>query len=104
MLKYKIKCRGISGIDGLNILSTRYTEHIKHQIYCLFKGYRIKSISYSEIFRRIRKIKPVLNNNINNKLGCIIDSTGYKITIRGNYLRHKWYKMRKGCVKLHVKI
>ena len=61
----------------------------------------IKSISYSEIFRRIRRIKPELNN-INNKLDCIIDSTGYKITIRGDYLRHKWHKKRKGWIKLHV--
>ena len=61
----------------------------------------IKSISYSEIFRRIRRIKPELNNT-NNKLDCIIDSTGYKITIRGDYLRHKWHKKRKGWLKLHV--
>ena len=61
----------------------------------------IKSISYSEIFRRIRRIKPELNN-INSKLDCIIDSTGYKITIRGDYLRHKWHKKRKGWLKLHV--
>ncbi len=51
----------------------------------------IKSISYSEIFRRIRRRKPELNN-INNKLDCITDSTGYKITIRGDYLGHKWHK------------
>ena len=62
----------------------------------------IKSISYSEIFRRIRRIKPDLNSNINNKLDCIIDSTGYKITIRGDYLRHKWHKKRNGWLKLHV--
>ncbi|ARD84647.1 transposase IS4 family protein [Ferroplasma acidiphilum] len=61
----------------------------------------IKSISYSEIFRRIRRIKPELNN-INSKLDCIIDSTGYKITIRGDYLRHKWHRKRKGWIKLHV--
>ena len=61
----------------------------------------IKSISYSEIFRRIRKIKPEINN-INSKLDCIIDSTGYKITIRGDYLGHKWHKKRKGWLKLHV--
>ena len=61
----------------------------------------IKSISYSEIFRRIRRIKPELNN-INSKLDCIIDSTGYKITIRGDYLRHKWHKKRRGWIKLHV--
>ena len=63
----------------------------------------IKSISYSEIFRRIRKIKPEINN-ISNKLDCIIDSTGYKITIRGDYLRHKWQRKRKGWIKLHVVI
>ena len=61
----------------------------------------IKSISYSEIFRRIRRIKPELNN-INSKLDCIIDSTGYKITIRGDYLGHKWHRKRKGWIKLHV--
>lgn len=63
---------------------------------------KIKTISYTEIFRRIRKIKPNLDNNINSKLDCIIDSTGYKITIRGDYLRHKWHKKRKGWIKLHV--
>ena len=62
----------------------------------------IKSISYSEIFRRIRRIKPDLNSNINSKLDCIIDSTGSKITIRGDYLRHKWHRKRKGWIKLHV--
>ncbi|ARD84362.1 transposase IS4 family protein [Ferroplasma acidiphilum] len=61
----------------------------------------IKSISYSEIFRRIRRIKPEINNT-NSKLDCIIDSTGYKITIRGDYLGHKWHKKRKGWIKLHV--
>ncbi|AGO61916.1 IS5 family transposase [Ferroplasma acidarmanus] len=61
----------------------------------------IKSISYSEIFRRIRRIQPELNNT-NSKLDCIIDSTGYKITIRGDYLGHKWHKKRKGWIKLHV--
>ena len=61
----------------------------------------IKSISYSEIFRRIRRIKPEINN-INSKLDCIIDSTGSKITIRGDYLGHKWHKKRKGWLKLHV--
>ena len=61
----------------------------------------IKSISYSEIFRRIRRIKPELNN-INSKLDCIIDSTGSKITIRGDYLRHKWHRKRNGWLKLHV--
>ncbi len=51
----------------------------------------IQAVSYIDIFRRIRKIKPELNP-INNKLDCIIDSTEYKITIRGDYLRHKWHK------------
>ena len=64
----------------------------------------IGSISYSEIFRRIRRIKPEINKNISNKLDCIIDSTGYKITIRWDYLRHKWHKKRKGWIKLHVVI
>ena len=61
----------------------------------------IKSISYSEIFRRIRRIMPEINNT-NSKLDCIIDSTGYKITIRGDYLGHKWHRKRKGWIKLHV--
>ena len=50
----------------------------------------IKSISYSEIFRGIGRIKPVLNN-IKSKLDCIMDSTEYKITIKGDYLMHKWH-------------
>ena len=31
-----------------------------------------------------------------------IDSSGFKVTLRGDYLENKWHRKRKGWVKLHA--
>ncbi len=65
----------------------------------------IKSVCYTNIFRRIRKIAPVLPSPISGgKMECAIDSTGFKITIRADYLGNKWNRKRKGWMKLHAVI
>ena len=33
-----------------------------------------------------------------------IDSSGFKVTLRGDYLGNKWHKIRKGWIKLHAVI
>ena len=37
-------------------------------------------------------------------MDCAIDSTGFKITIRGDYLGSKWKRARRGWSKLHAVI
>lgn len=60
----------------------------------------IPRISYTSIFRRIRKIK--VPDIMNPSSSVAIDSTGFKTTIRGDWLSNKWAKKRKGWIKLHV--
>jgi transposase, IS4 family len=64
----------------------------------------ITAVSYTSIFRRIRKIVPSIPNSQGKPVDCAIDSTGFKITIRGDYLGSKWKKARRGWSKLHAVI
>ena len=64
----------------------------------------IATVCYTSIFRRIRKITPAIPDSHGKPVDCAIDSTGFKITIRGNYLGTKWKKPRKGWSKLHAVI
>ncbi len=43
-----------------------------------------------------RKIVPAINDSHGIPVDCAIDSTGFKITIRGDYLGTKWKKLGKG--------
>ena len=61
----------------------------------------ILSLSYSSLFKRIRSIIPVLDTGGGKVYGAG-DSSGFKITIRGDYLGSKWKKRKKGWQKLHV--
>jgi Transposase DDE domain len=62
---------------------------------------------YSTIGRRISKLDIYVNSN---KLGgndviIAIDSTGIKVTNRGEWMRHKWHcKSKKGYLKIHVAV
>jgi hypothetical protein len=85
-------------------LPFRQTEGIKRA----HAENKIPSIpDYSTIDRRINKLDIHVNNN---KLGgndviIAIDSTGIKVTNRGEWMRHKWHcKSRKGYLKIHVAI
>ncbi len=64
----------------------------------------IATVCYTSIFRRIRKIVPDLAPHNGKPVDCAIDSTGFKITIRGDYLGTKWKKARRGWSKLHAVI
>jgi hypothetical protein len=64
----------------------------------------IRSVSYTSIFRRIRKILPQLPHYHGKYVDCAIDSTGFKITIRGDYLGTKWNRKRRGRSNLHAVI
>jgi len=60
----------------------------------------IPRISYTSIFRRIRTFR--IADIMNPSSSVAIDSTGFKTTIRGDWLSNKWAKKRKGWLKLHV--
>ena len=60
----------------------------------------IPRISYTSIFRRIRKIR--VPEIMNASSSVAVDSTGFKTTIRGDWMSNKWAKKRKGWIKLHV--
>ena len=58
---------------------------------------------YTAIHKRICKIniKQKPNHNSSNII-LAIDSTGIKVTNRGDWLTHKWQKHRKGFLKIHI--
>jgi Transposase DDE domain. len=62
----------------------------------------LNAIHYTSIFRRIRNMEVMNTENNSENIECAIDSTGFKITIRGDYLGNKWKRDRKGWAKLHV--
>ena len=59
----------------------------------------ITTVCYTSIFRRIRKIVPAISDSHGMPMNCAIDSTGFKITIRGDYLRTKMEENKEGMVK-----
>ena len=47
---------------------------------------------------------PAIPDSPGRPVDCAIDSTGFKITIRGNYTGSKWNRKRRGWSKLHAVI
>lgn len=70
---------------------------------------KFRPLSYVAIFQRIRNI-PIeemineINGSARDGMTVIIDSSGLKITERGDWLSSKWNKKRKGWIKIHVAI
>lgn len=58
---------------------------------------------YTAIHKRINKLD-IKENLIKagNNIVLAIDSTGIKVTNRGDWIRHKWDHKRKGFLKIHV--
>jgi hypothetical protein len=59
---------------------------------------------YSTINRRVNKLDIKINERIGNDIVIVLDSTGIKVTNRGEWLPHKWNVRRKGYLKIHVAI
>jgi hypothetical protein len=59
---------------------------------------------YSTINRRVNKLDIRINKRIgNDDIVIVLDSTGIKVTNRGEWLPHKW-NIRKGYIKIHVAV
>ena len=65
---------------------------------------RIPSVpDFTPVHKRINKLDIKIDNSIgdNNEIILAIDSTGIKVTNRGEWMRQKWH-MRRGFLKIHV--
>ncbi len=70
---------------------------------------KFRPLSYVAIFKRIREIHVEMmmneiNKNVGDNITVIIDSSGLKITERGDWLSTKWKEKRRGWIKVHVAI
>jgi transposase len=58
---------------------------------------------YSTINRRVNKLEIKINERVGNDIVIALDSTGIKVTNRGEWLPHKW-NVRKGYLKIHIAV
>jgi hypothetical protein len=66
-------------------------------------GQKVPSIpDYSTISRRVNKLDIHINENVGNDIViALLDSTGIKVSNRGEWMRHKWH-VRRGYLKIHM--
>jgi len=57
---------------------------------------------YTAIHKRINKLDIRIKPNISGSIILAVDSTGIKVTNRGDWIAHKWGRKRKGFLKIHV--
>jgi hypothetical protein len=74
---------------------------------------KIEEIHFTQIRRRILKVKPSVgnlnldnddNNNNNKSLTLIVDASGLTITKKGDYIEQKWIRKKKEFIKLHIAV
>ena len=58
---------------------------------------------HSTINRRVNRLDIKINERIANDIVIVLDSSGIKVTNRGECLPHKW-NVRKGYLKIHVAV
>jgi hypothetical protein len=67
-------------------------------------GNKVPSIpDYSTISRRVNKLDIKINERLGNDIVIALDSTGIKVSNRGEWMRHKWH-VRRGYLKIHVAV
>ena len=72
---------------------------------------RIEEIHFTQIRRRILKIKPSVGNlNLDvddddkKPITLIVDASGLTITKKGDYIEQKWIRKKKEFIKLHIAV
>jgi len=66
----------------------------------------LRSADYTTLFRRIKELDLSLNVNpqiLSHDVIVAVDSTGIKVTNRGEWMREKW-RVRRGWIKVHAMI
>lgn len=64
---------------------------------------KLKVSNYTTISRRLNRLDYDINLSRNKKYDVITDSTGNKLSNRGEYIRHKW-KVKRGWIKVSIAI
>lgn len=64
---------------------------------------KIKSADYSTICKRLKRLDVNLPENLGGDIVVAVDSSGMKVTNRGEWIRNKW-KIRKGWIKVHIAV
>jgi IS5 family transposase len=60
---------------------------------------------YSTISRRVNKLDIKVNEKeVGNDIVIALDSTGIKVSNRGEWMRHKWHVRSRGYLKIHVAV
>jgi hypothetical protein len=57
---------------------------------------------YSTISRCINKLEIKINEKLGNDIVIALDSTGIKVSNRGEWMQHKSHVRKKGYLKIHV--
>jgi hypothetical protein len=73
---------------------------------------KIEEIHFTQIRRRILRVKPSVGNvnlenddNDDNKpITVIVDASGLTITKKGDYIEQKWIRKKKEFIKLHIAV
>jgi Transposase DDE domain len=60
--------------------------------------------SYSQICRRVNKLDIISNRLDDGNIIIAIDSTGIKVTNRGQWMQEKWQVKKKGYLKIHIAV
>ena len=65
---------------------------------------KLKAADYTTIFKRLKKMDIELPlQEIGNDIIVALDSTGMKVSNRGEWIREKW-KVRRGWIKVHIAV
>ena len=64
---------------------------------------KLRVIDYSTICKRLKKLDFEIPRNLREDLVVAIDSSGMKVTNRGEWIRHKW-KTHRGWIKVHIAV
>ena len=65
---------------------------------------KLKAADYTTICNRLKKIEIPFNlKNIPDNAIIAVDTSGIKVTNRGEWIRHKW-KVRRGWIKVHIAV
>jgi hypothetical protein len=74
---------------------------------------KVEEIHFTQIRRRVLKVKPSVGNlNLDNDdndddnklLTLIVDASGLTITKKGDYIEQKWIRKKKEFIKLHIAV
>ena len=71
---------------------------------------RVEEIHFTQIRRRILKVKPSVgnlnpdNDDDSKPITLIVDVSGLTITKKGDYIEQKWIRKKKEFIKLHIAV